>query len=99
MRLPETDLTVSASRDDLVFQWVVDDVLEQRVDTQHVTTRTLPAVTYAQQYSKIVFYLMAIRFIFACFMFLRDGLKNSVGCLPAPAAVVQFILCFGFNQS
>jgi len=32
-RLPETDFTVSAGRDDLVFQRMVTDIPEQRVDS------------------------------------------------------------------
>ena len=44
VRLPETDLTVGARRDDLVFEWMIRHILEQCVDSQHVTTRSLSAV-------------------------------------------------------
>ena len=53
-RLPEPDLAVGAGRDDLVFQWVVGDVLEERVDTQHVTTRPLPAVHRSQHRHTVI---------------------------------------------
>jgi len=54
VRLPEPDLTVGAGRHDLVLEWVITDVLEQSVDTQHVTTRPLAAINTSTHNTTII---------------------------------------------